>query len=130
MSAKPPKPLNQAKMDAFIGKVVADLGAALSANLTLMGDRLGLFKEMEHAGPVTSEELARRTSMSERYIREWLLNQAAGGYMEYDPKTKKYSLSPEQAAALADDESPFFVAGGFQVAGAMARAQDRIAENF
>lgn len=122
--------MDQAKLEAFIGRVVGDLGAALSANLTLIGDRLGLFKEMAHSGPVTSEELARRTEMSERYIREWLLNQAASGYIEYNSTTKKYTLPPEHAAALADEESPYFVAGGFQVAGAMARAQDRIAENF
>jgi len=130
MSVKPQQELNPAKLEAFIGKVVGDLGAALSANLTLLGDRLGLFKEMERSGPVTSEELARRTEMSERYIREWLLNQAAGGYIEYNPATKKYTLPAEHAAALADEESPYFVAGGFQIAGAMARAVDRIAENF
>src|SRR6185295_13045817 len=62
--------------------------------------------------------------------REWLLNQAASGYLEYDPESKRYTLPDEHAAALADEESPFFVAGGFQVTGAMARAQDRIAENF
>jgi 2-polyprenyl-3-methyl-5-hydroxy-6-metoxy-1,4-benzoquinol methylase len=130
MSAKPERQLNQAKLEAFLGRVVADLGAALSANLTLIGDRLGLFREMERSGPVTSEELARRTEMSERYIREWLLNQAASGYIEYDPASKKYTLPIEHAAALADEESPHFVAAGFQVAGAMARAVDRIAENF
>jgi len=130
MSAKTERELNPAKLEAFIGKVVEDLGAALSVNLTLLGDRLGLFKEMDRSGPVTSEELARRTELSERYIREWLLNQAAGGYLEYNPATKKYTLPPEHAAALADEESPFFVAGGFQVAAAMARAQDRIVENF
>lgn len=122
--------MDQAKLEAFIGKVIGDLGAALSANLTLIGDRLGLFKEMERCGAVTSEELARRTEMSERYLREWLLNQAASGYIEYNPQTKKYTLPPEHAAALANEDSPFFVAGGFQVVGAMARAQDRITENF
>src|SRR5215471_16429685 len=130
MSAKPKAQINQQKLDALLGKIVGDLGAALSVNLTHIGDRLGIFKEMERSGPVTSEELAIRMELSERYIREWLLNQAASGYVEYDPETKKYRLPEEQAAALADEESPFFVAGGFQIISAMSRASDRIVDNF
>jgi len=130
MSAKPKAQINQQKMEAFLGKIVGDLGAALSVNLTHIGDRLGIYKEMERSGPATSEELAIRMELSERYIREWLLHQAASGYVEYDPETKKYMLTEEQAAALADEESPFFVAGGFQIASAMARSTDRISDNF
>lgn len=130
MSAKAKPQINQQKLEAFLGKIVGDLGAALSANLTHIGDRLGIYKEMERSGPVTSEELAIRMELSERYIREWLLNQAASGYVEYDTESKKYRLSVEQAAALADEESPYFVAAGFQIATAMSRGADRIADNF
>src|SRR6185436_14737131 len=130
MSAKPKPKINQQKLEAFLGKIVGDLGAALSANLTHIGDRLGIYKEMERSGAVTSEELAIRMELSERYIREWLLNQAASGYVEYDAESRKYRLTVEQAAALADEESPFFVAAGFQVATALSRAADRVVENF
>jgi ubiquinone/menaquinone biosynthesis C-methylase UbiE len=130
MFAGPQRQIDPQKLETFLGKVVVDLGAALSANLTHIGDRLGIFREMERSGPVTSEELAMRMEMSERYLREWLLNQAAGGYVEYDAETKKYRLPEEQAAALADEESPFFVAGGFQIISAMSRATERIADNF
>ncbi len=120
--------INQAKLEAFLGKMVGDLGAALSMGLAWIGDRLGLYKAMADSGPVTSEELAKRTGTTERYIREWLLHQAASGWVEYDPQTKKYTLPPEHAVALTDDNSPFCVAGAFQLCHAMSNAQSRIAD--
>lgn len=96
-----------------MGKVVGDFGAALSSTLTYIGLKLGLFTALRDAGSVTPEDLARRTGFSERYLREWLLNQASGGYVAYDPSTGRYHLPPEQAAALTDESSPFFVGGGF-----------------
>ena len=101
------------KLHAFMGKVVGDFGAALSSTLVYIGQRLGLYKALAAAGPQTPAELAERTGTVERYVREWLINQAAGGYVEYDPGAERFHLSPEQAAALADEESPAFVGGGF-----------------
>ncbi len=123
-------PIDEAKMHAFLGQAVGDVGAAMSAVLALIGDKLGLYKAMAGAGPLTIAELARRTGTTERYIREWLGNQAAGGYVVYDAKSDTYTLPPEQAAALADESSPFFVAGAFEVIAAAFKAEPRIAENF
>src|SRR5215470_13609726 len=106
--------INEDKMHAFLGKVVGDFGAALSSALVYIGQKLGLYKAMA-AGPVTPAELAQKTSTNERYVREWLINQAAGEYVQYDPATGRYDLSPEQAVALIDENSPFFVGGGFFV---------------
>jgi len=104
--------ISEAKLNEFLGKAVGDLGAAMSATLMLVGDRLGLYKELAK-GSTTSADLAMRTGTNERYIREWLVNQAASEYVDYDPATGRYSLAPEQAVALTDENSPFFVGGGF-----------------
>jgi SAM-dependent methyltransferase len=87
--------INETKLNEFLGKAVGDLGAAMSAALMLVGDRLGLYKELAK-GPVTSSDLARRTGTNERYVREWLSNQGAGGYVQFDAKRDEWSLSPEQ----------------------------------
>jgi SAM-dependent methyltransferase len=131
MSANPStEKIDQAKLEAFLGKVVGDLGAAMSTSLAAIGDKLGLYKTMAQSGPVTSEDLATKTQTSERYIREWLINQAAGGYIEYDVASRKYRLPPEHALALTNEESPFFVGGGFQLTNAVLKAQARIEQNF
>src|SRR5438876_9890410 len=103
----PARPINEDKMNQFLGKVVGDFGAALSSALVYIGQKLGLYKAMADAGPVTPVELAERTATNERYVREWLINQAAGGYAQYDAETGRYSLTPEQATALTDVHSPF-----------------------
>ena len=122
--------IDQGKLEAFLGKVVTDFGAALSSSLVYIGQKLGLYKALAEAGPSTPAELAGRTGTQERYVREWLVNQASGGYVEYDPAGGKFSLSPEQAAALADEESPAFVGGGFYLVKAMSNAVPRIVEAF
>jgi 2-polyprenyl-3-methyl-5-hydroxy-6-metoxy-1,4-benzoquinol methylase len=122
--------VNEAKLQEFLGKAVGDMGAAISAILVHIGDKLGLYKAMAAAGPLTAAELAQRTGTAERYIREWLGNQAAGGYVTYDAKTGKYTLPPEQAYALADESSPVFLQGGFQVLTALYKAEPKIFENF
>lgn len=122
--------INQTKVEAFLGKVVGDFGSAFSVALSYIGDKLGLYKAMAFSGPMSSEELAKKSHTSERYIREWLINQAAGGYIEYDKKTKKYQLPDEHAVALTDEDSPFFIAGGFQLVHALCLAEDRISESF
>jgi len=122
--------VNEAKLQEFLGKVVTDVGSAMSAALVIIGDRLGLYRAMAAAGPVTPAELAQRTETTERYIREWLNAQAAGGYVTYDPSSGRYTLPAEQALALADETSPAFVPGLFQVTQAMWNGQPKIEENF
>jgi SAM-dependent methyltransferase len=121
--------IDPAKLDAFLGQVVGDAGAAMSAALVVLGDRLGLYKALV-PGPATAAELARRTGTAERYVQEWLDAQASGGYVLYAPETETYSLTPERAAALADELSPAFVPGMFQIMQAMWTAVDRMAEKF
>ncbi len=124
------QPIDEEKLNAFLGKVIGDFGAALSSALVYIGQKLGLYRALAGAGPLTPDELAKQTGTVERYVREWLINQAAGGYVEYDPATGRYRLPPEQAVALTDETSPFFVGGGFYVVKAMLRAEGRIAEAF
>jgi 2-polyprenyl-3-methyl-5-hydroxy-6-metoxy-1,4-benzoquinol methylase len=122
--------INEDKMNAFLGKVVGDFGAALSSSLAYIGTKLGLYEAMANSGPINASELAERTGTVERYVREWLINQAAGGYVEYDVATDRYTLPAEQATALTDRTSPFYVGGGFYVVKAMTAAQTRILEAF
>jgi SAM-dependent methyltransferase len=117
------------RLEQFMHRSVADLGAAASAALVLIGDRLGLYRELAQA-PATPLELSRRTGTNERYLREWLANQAAGGYVTLDPESGRYRLEPEQAMALAQEDSPVFLPGAFQILEAMWRAEPRILENF
>jgi 2-polyprenyl-3-methyl-5-hydroxy-6-metoxy-1,4-benzoquinol methylase len=122
--------IDESKLNEFMGRAVGDIGAAMSAALVLIGDELGLYKAMAAAGPITPAELAKRTETTERYVREWLNNQAAGGYVTYDAIAGRYTLPPEQAAALADEASPAFIPGAFQVIAAAMKAQPRIAQAF
>src|SRR5712664_488137 len=129
-AAAQPQPINEDKMNAFLGKVVGDFGASLSSALVYIGQKLGLYRTLADAGPATPAELAQRTNTNERYVREWLINQAAGGYVEYDAATGRYNLTPEQAVALTDEHSPFYVGGGFFVIKAMTSAVSRIEDHF
>jgi SAM-dependent methyltransferase len=122
--------INPDKLHEFLGKAVGDIGAALSANLVLIGDRLGLYKAMARLGPVTPAELGKATKTAERYVREWLANQAAGGYVTYDADSGRFTLPPEQAHALADETSPVFLPGAFQVIAAAAAAEPKIMQRF
>ena len=90
---------DSAVLDEFLGRMIGDLGATVSAGLVVIGDRLGLYKAMAAGEPVTPEQLASRTGTAIAYVRPWLANQAAGGYLSYQPKSGTFSLSPEQAAA-------------------------------
>lgn len=122
--------IDEAKLNEFVGKVVTDVGAAMSAVLVVIGDKLGLYRAMAQSGPLTPAELAQRTETAARYVREWLNAQAAGGYVSYDANTGKYALPPEQAAALADPDSPAFVPGLFQVTAAMWAGESKMSANF
>lgn len=122
--------INEDKIHDFLGKVVGDFGAALSSILSYIGIKLGLYDALAESEGLTSAELAEKTGTTERYVREWLINQASGGYISYDAQTGKYSLLPEQKVALTDENSPFYVGGGFYVIKAMMNAQPRITEAF
>jgi Methyltransferase domain len=117
------------KLNAFIGQFVGDLGAAVHAGMVVIGDRLGLYKALA-AGPMTSAELAAKTGTDERYVREWMSSQAAGGYITYDDKTNKFSLTEEQAFTLANEDSPAYLPGAFQLALGALNAVPRIADSF
>jgi SAM-dependent methyltransferase len=118
------------KLNAFMGQVVGELGATVNAGLIVIGDRLGLYKAMAGAGPISSAELAEKTGTAERYVREWLNAQAAGGFVEYDPQTQRYLLPAEQAMALANEESPAFVCGAFELATATLKSGAQIESAF
>jgi SAM-dependent methyltransferase len=122
--------IDQQKLEAFLGKVVEDVGAAMSAALVVIGDKLGLYRALADHGPSTAAELARHTGCAERYVQEWLDAQASGRYVEYDAASGRYTLPPEQAVALSDDTSPAFVPGLFQITSAMWAGVDRIGERF
>jgi 2-polyprenyl-3-methyl-5-hydroxy-6-metoxy-1,4-benzoquinol methylase len=122
--------LNQDKLHEFLGKAIVDFGATFNAALIRIGDKLGLYKALVKYGPQTPAELAKNTKTTERYIREWLSEQAAGGYVNYDPANGKFHLSEEQAFAMADESSPVFLPGAFQVALAAIKAEEEITERF
>jgi 2-polyprenyl-3-methyl-5-hydroxy-6-metoxy-1,4-benzoquinol methylase len=121
--------INEAKLNAFLGKAVGDLGAAMSAVLISLGDELGLYRELAK-GPLTSMELATRTGTNERYIREWLGNQASGGYVDYDTASGKYSLNDEQALCLADPNGPVDLAGAYHMIQDLYYVKEKARENF
>ena len=112
-TADPTPTIDEAKAERFVHQVIGDLGAAMSAVLVHIGDRLGLYRALGDGIPVTSIELAAKTGLNERYVREWLANQTAGGYVVYDPIDNTYELPAEQAMVLAHEDSPAFLAGAF-----------------
>ena len=122
--------LDMDKLQALLGKMVLESGATMHSGLVVHGDRLGLYRELASGGPMNPAELARRTGTAERYVTEWLNANAAGGYLEYLPRSGRYRMTPEQAALLADETSPAFMAGGFQTAIAALRIVDRLEDAF
>jgi SAM-dependent methyltransferase len=118
------------KLNAFLGRMVGELGAIATGALVLLGDRLGLYKAMASGEKLSSGELARRTGTTERYVREWLAAQAAAGYIEYDEETNLFYLTPEQACVFADEESPAAMAGAFEVLSSFWLDEPKIAEAF
>ena len=122
--------IDQTKLEAFVHKALGDIGSALTASLVVIGDKLGLYRGMAAAGPVTSAELAARTGTAERCVREWLAAQAAAGYVDYDVSSGRYSRPAEHAVALTDDDSPACVLGGFQGMTAAMRAAPKVTDAF
>jgi SAM-dependent methyltransferase len=122
--------IDNEKLESFLHTVVGDLGATLNAALVRIGDKLGLYRAMANGEPTSPAELAERTGTAERYVREWLAAQAAGGYVSYDAGEQTYTLPPEQAIVVADEDSPFFMLGGFEVASACMADEPAIADAF
>src|SRR5690348_15369716 len=118
------------KLMGFVFRAVDEIGATLNTALVVMGDRLGFYRTLAGAGPLTPAELAQRTGTAERYVREWLAAQAAAGYVTYDPARGAYTLPPEQAFCLADETSPAFLPGGYQVIAAAIKDEPKVAEAF
>lgn len=129
MSASTATAPDMNKLNAFIGQFVADLGASVHAGMVVIGEKLGLYKALA-AGPLTAAELATKTRTDERYLREWLASQAAGGYISYDDKTHRFSLSPEQAFTLSNEDSPAYLPGAFELALGSLAAVPRIVDSF
>lgn len=130
MASSAAQPINDQKLHDFVMKGVVEMGASLNAALIVVGDKLGLYKAMAAAGPIDSGELAAKTGTHERYVREWLAAQAAGGFVDYDPATNRFTLPPEHAMALADENSPVFLPGAFYVVAACLKDEAKIAEAF
>jgi SAM-dependent methyltransferase len=122
--------IDETKLEAFMGQAVTDMGAVISAPLFLIGEKLGLYKAMAHAGPLTSQEIAERAGVAERSVREWLRNQAAGGYVTYDADSDRYTLPDEHALALADEDSPFYILGAYELIASLFSDEDEIREAF
>jgi SAM-dependent methyltransferase len=123
-----PVAVDMDKLMGFVFKAVDEVGATLNTALVVMGDRLGLYRALASAGPLTPAELAQRTGTAERYVREWLNAQAAGAYVEYDPDSGRYSLPLEHAVALTDESCPAYLPGLFQTAFGSVLDSPRITE--
>ncbi len=119
-----------ARLEAFMGRMVGDLGAIASGALVLLGDRLGLYRAMRAQGAVTPGSLAQATGTHERYVREWLCAQAASGYVDYDDAAGTFHLNPEQAVVFADEDSPASMAGAFEVAATLWLDEPTVADAF
>ncbi len=122
--------IDPVKLDKFMGQALGEMGAAMNAALVRIGDKLGLYRAMADAGPMTSAEVAEKTGTTERYVREWLAAQAAGGYVTYDATTGRFTLPDEQAFALAVEDSPASLPGAFQVIASVWKDEEQLVEAF
>ena len=122
--------VNPDRLNAFMGKMLGDMGAAANAALIKVGDRLGLYKALAAKGPMTPAELAKATGTTERCIREWLSAQAAAGYVDYNSATGKFYMQPEQKMAFADEDSPAFIGAVGDVISAIVLDEPKISEAF
>ena len=122
--------VDEAKLEQFLGQAVTDMGAAMNGALVAIGGQLGIWKAMADAGPLTTEEIAERAGVAERYVREWASAQAASGYLSYDADAETFTLEPEVAMAFADENSPVFLLGGYSLIGSVYKDRSKIAERF
>jgi SAM-dependent methyltransferase len=123
-------PVDQIKLEQFVGQAVGDVAAAISGLLVHLGDRLGLYRAMAGSGAISAEALARRTGTAPRYVREWLCNQVAGGYITYDSGDDTFELPAEHAAVLADEDSPVFLGGAYEAIASCYSDHGRLVEAF
>lgn len=123
-------PVDENKLNTFIGQMLSNLGGASSVAMVRMGDALGLYKFLHVKGPMTTPELARTAKVDERYLREWLSHQAASNYLAYDPASSRFSLPPEQAMVFANEESPVYMMGGFDLMAALLENQGKVQAAF
>ena len=130
MATPAQQPIDESKLNAFLGQAVTEMGAAMNAALIILGDKLGLYKAMAGAGPLTSAQVAQKTNLNERYVREWLSAQAAGGFLTYDAAAQTFTLPPEQAFALAMEDSPVFLPGFFIIVSSVMKDVPKIEEGF
>ena len=122
--------LNEAKLHEFVGKMLGDIGGAMSVPTVRIGIRLGLFERLAE-GDATAAELAERAGgLHQRYVREWALAQTANGYIDYDPASDKFSISPEQAMVFVNQDSPVYLAGAFELVAAMIESEAKVEECF
>jgi len=122
--------IDEGKLNAFIGQMLSDLGGASSIAMVRLGDTLGLYRAIHASGPITSVELAKAAKVDERYLREWLSHQAASNYLSYDPATGRFAMPPEQAMVFANEESPVYMMGGFDLMAAMLDNQPKVQAAF
>jgi SAM-dependent methyltransferase len=122
--------MNEAKLNEFVGRILTDLGGAFSVPLVRIGEHLGLYRALHESGPMTAEELAGKTRVAERYAREWLSQQAASGYVTYDPATSRFALPPEHAMVLVDEDSPVYLQPAFDLATVMMENQTLVEPAF
>lgn len=122
--------VDEDKLNQLIGKMLGDLGGAFSVPMVRMGDKLGLYKALDEKGPMTASELAKETGIAERYSREWLSHQAASGYLDYDPPSGKFAMTPEQAMVFANSDSPVYLQGAFDIAVALMENQAKVEPAF
>jgi len=122
--------VDESRLEAFMGQFVQDCGGGALIPMVIIGDKLGLYKAMAGGEPTTPAELAERTGCKERYVREWLSQQAASGYVSYDANARTFRLLPEQELALADEDSPAFIPGAFQLLSALVRDTPHVIERF
>jgi hypothetical protein len=122
--------LNSEALQHLLGQLVTDVGAAVNGALVILGDRLGIYAALADMGRATSQQLAAKTGLDERQLREWLSAQAASGYITYDGVEATFSLTPEQAAVFADPNSPVAMAGGFYSVSAVYHDEPLVAESF
>jgi SAM-dependent methyltransferase len=131
----PPQPVetlqpDPAKLEQFMHKMVGDMGAAMSGSLVITGVKLGLYGKLAEIGPASSRELADRLDLDERYVREWLSAQAASGFVDYDSSSGRFAMNPEQRMALANEDSPVYVAPAFELIASAYIDEPRITDAF
>ena len=122
--------IDETKLQEFMVQSAEDMSGSIGAMMIMLGERLGLYKAMANAEPITSDQLATKTNTAERYVREWLASQAAAGYVKYNPSDQTFIMPPEQALVLADEESPFYVQGAYQIIRSIFKDEEKFVEIF